>query len=106
VLIGFGLGVLGTIPAVALAVASGGAGHGEYVAARLLFPYTMLLTLAANRVSPFTALIALVQFPLYGIIIGSAWSSRRARRLALSVVSVLHGGAVLLCFSGILPSFS
>jgi hypothetical protein len=58
---GWGLGILATIPAVALAVASGGAGHGEYVAARLFFPYTMLLTVQTHYISLPLIIIALLQ---------------------------------------------
>lgn len=42
--IGAGVGAAVTLPAIFLAILSGGAGHGTYLFARLLFPYAMLLT--------------------------------------------------------------
>jgi hypothetical protein len=100
------VGVLVTPAAVALAVVSAGAGHGHYEFARLFFPFTMLLTrLAGDTITlPFVAL-ALVQFPLYGAVIGLAASKGR---IALAVVPLLvvHAVAAALCFSGLIPNFS
>lgn len=99
-----GVGV--TAWAVPLAVASGGAGHGGYVAARLLFPHAMLMTrLAGDTITPPLMLLALAQFPLYGGVIGLAVPKGRGWT-ALALVALLHAAAAGLCFSGMLPNFS
>ena len=103
---GFGLGILATIPAVALAVASGGAGHGEYVAARQLFPYTMLLTVQTHYISLPFIIIALLQFPVYGLAIGGTMRRKRTCIFVSATLGCIHGICVALCFSGLIPSFS
>ncbi len=99
-------GVLVTPPAAMLAVASAGAGHGHYEAARALFPYTMLLTrLTGDTVVLPLIGLALVQFPLYGVALGLAAGKGR---LALTLLALLaaHSVAVAACFSGAIPNFS
>jgi hypothetical protein len=103
---GLGLGILATIPAVALAVASGGAGHGEYVAARLLFPYTMLLTMQTHYISLPLIIIALLQFPMYGLAIGATTRRKRTRIFVSATLGCIHGICVALCFSGLLSFLS
>ena len=103
---GLGLGVLVTIPAIALAVASGGAGHGNYVAARLLFPYSMLLTSQTHYISSPLILIALLQFPMYGLAICSAMRRKRGCIFVSVAFGCIHGICTALCFSGLLPNFS
>jgi hypothetical protein len=100
------LGVAVTPVAALLAVWSAGAGHGHYVLARLLFPYSMLLTRATDDslTLPLLAL-GLVQWPLYGALLGFAASRGRAL-LAAILLLVAHAGAAALCFSGLLPNFS
>jgi hypothetical protein len=51
---------------VPLAVASGGVGQGDYVAARLPPPAMLLTRLAGDTITPTLMLLALAQFPLYG----------------------------------------
>jgi hypothetical protein len=100
------VGALITPVAVWLAVMSGGAGHGDYVSAKLLFPYSMLLTRSAGDsiTSPLIGL-ALAQFPAYGLV-GTVLASRPHRALAIVALSALHAAGVALCFSGLLPNFS
>jgi len=101
--IGTAVGFLVELPSLWLALVSAGAGHGDYVAARALFPLPML-TLIAGQIGPFGFGLAFFQFPLYGAIIG--WAFARSNLIiALSLV-VLHSLTVTLCFSGILPDFS
>ena len=105
------IGVIVTPIAFFLALLSAGAGHGHYVFARLFFPYSMLLTRWANDTITFPLiLLALVQFPLYGAIIGIATSKRPLARLigcvAAVLIVVVHAIAVMKCFSGLIPNFS
>jgi hypothetical protein len=105
--LGIGIGIAVTLPAACLGVWSGGAGHGDYVLARLFFPYTMLLTLVADdTITPPLMLLALVQLPFYGAGIGLA-SEKGGTRLAVMVMILLciHATAAVLCFSGLLPNF-
>jgi hypothetical protein len=106
-LMGLALGLLVGLPALALAVASAGAGHGDYGFARLLFPWTMLLTQVQGDVitEPLLAL-ALAQFPMYGALIGATWSSGRTRTIAVVAIGLFHAIAAAICFSGALPNFS
>ena len=106
VLVGVGIGVLITPVAAILAVLSSGAGHGHYEFARLFFPYTMLLTrLQGDTITLPLLALALVQFPLYGAILGITGSKRRAA-LAGVLLLVVHTVAVIVCFSGAIPNFS
>jgi hypothetical protein len=66
-------------------VAPAGAGHGTYFPATLLFPFTMLSTTVIHSITFPFILLAIVQFPAYGIILGFA----NTKRLILPVASAL-----------------
>jgi hypothetical protein len=101
---GASLGMLAALPALGIAVLSGGAGHGSYAAARALFPLPMLLTLVEGSIGPLAGGAALIQFPLYGALFG--WSHSRKSYGALILLAVLHLAAAIACSSGLLPNFS
>lgn len=104
-LIGLVLGVPLTVLALLVAIASAGAGHGDYLAARLLFPVPMLASLLTeDTIKVPSVVIALLQFPAYGALIGWSWA-RHMRYLPLLVATV-HIVATILCFAGLLPNFS
>ena len=103
-LVGFGLGVLLELPTIFAAIISGGAGHGDYIAARALFPSSMLLTLLEGRIGEFSIGVALLQFPIYGMLLG--WSIVRRNYLPAIAVASLHVIAAIFCFAGTLPNFS
>ncbi len=96
-------GLVFTTPAVFLAMLSSGGGHGDYQFARAAFPVPMLLTFN-GPINPLSLVTALVQFPVYGWIAGSAIAREELGRLI--VVAALHVLAVIVCFSGLLPNFS
>lgn len=102
---GAALGLLCAVPALVVAVLSAGAGHGDYALARALFPVPMLMTLLEGSIGPFAAGAALLQFPLYGALVGWSRARRRANR-ALVLLASLHLAAAIACFSGLLPNFS
>lgn len=105
VAVGFVSGVLVALPAIMVAAISGGAGHGDYVAARGLFPAPMLLTLLEHdRIGAFSIGVGLLQFPIYGALLG--WSVARKNYLPAVVVALAHIIAALVCFAGTLPNFS
>ncbi|WP_197279306.1 hypothetical protein [Novosphingobium sp. AAP1] len=101
---GAAMGTLVALAAIVAAVLSGGAGHGSYVAARALFPFSMLLTLLERSIGPIEIGVGLAQFPLYGTLIGSAIATNNYR--AVGVAAAAHLAAGLACFSGILSAFA
>lgn len=104
VVYGAALGVVVECLAVFAAMLSGGAGHGDYVAARLLFPVPMLLTLVEGEIGTLVMFVGLVQFPVYGGLLG--WAHARNRYLPVLAAGALHGVATIGCFAGLLPYFS
>lgn len=102
-LTGLGLGVVFGGLAILAAIGSAGAGHGSYVAARILFPFSMLLVLVEGSIGPVAMAVGLLQFPTYGALIGRAVVSKTYG--VLLMLAAAHAAAVLLCFSGILRGF-
>lgn len=80
--IGTAAGTLIGLVAFVIAIVSAGAGHGDYVGARALFPIPMLLTLLqGNSIGPLSMVLAMIQFPLYGAFLSAV---ARERATALS----------------------
>lgn len=104
VLVGVAIGILVALPAIFISVDSGGAGHGHYVAARALFPLAMLLTRVEGSIGVLSVSAALLQFPLYGAVLG--WSTSRAQYGVAILLAVLHLALAIICFAGTLPDFS
>jgi hypothetical protein len=76
--VGVVVGGLLTVPAIFLAVMSAGAGHGDYFAARLIFPYPFLLTpLTGNTIAAPSMTLAFLQMPIEGALLGFTISSSR-----------------------------
>jgi hypothetical protein len=94
--------------AILLAVASGGAGHGNYGFARLLFPYPMLLTLmAGGTITAPLIVLAWAQFPVYGAATGvAALKGMKTFRVVAAAIGIVHLIAVIACFSGAITNFS
>jgi len=87
--LGLWTGVLVTPLAALLALGSAGAGHGDYVFAKLLFPAFMLPPLGL------LIWLALAQYPLYGWIIDWTRQRKQARR-GTAIVAALHLGALAI----------
>lgn len=105
VAIGFALGILVELPALVVAAISGGGGHGNYAAARGLFPLPMLLTLLENdSIGTLSISAGLLQFPIYGALLG--WSMVRTDYVPAIMVTMVHTIAAVACFTGTLPNFS
>ena len=94
--------------AIFLAWASAGAGHGDYVFARLFFPYSMLLTrTCGDQILGPLVVLAFGQFPAYGTLLAIAtFRSVKSLRATSIGTAVVHLLAALACFSGLLPNFS
>ena len=103
-LVGAAFGTLVELPALVAAFLSGGMGYGHYVAARILFPLPMLLTRLEGQIGWVSGGLALLQFPLYGALLG--WTRRKRTPGAAILLAALHFVAAIACFAGTLPNFS
>lgn len=78
-----------------LAAGSAGAGHGDYFWAKVLYPYTMIVATALNKVSAPLALVSLLQYPAY------IWAVMKTSAVRKTVITGLllaaHTLAVLVC---------
>lgn len=95
-IIGLIAGIVAAPVALFFAVVSGGAGHGDYFAARLLFPLPMLSTYLFREITLPAIAIARVQFPIYGWF-GGAALKKEGRKPGL-VILALHGLALAVIF--------
>ena|ERR671912_57096 len=82
--------------ALLLGVGSAGAGHGDYFWAKILFPFTMLSTFLFQSITAPFILLAIVQFPLYGLTLALASGRKRLASLAIGL-AVVHILAAVLC---------
>ncbi len=82
--------------ALLLGIGSGGAGHGDYFWAKILFPYTMLSTFLFESITAPFILLAIIQFPLYGFILAFASERKRFGSLVI-VLAMAHILAAALC---------
>ena len=89
--------IIATPLALLLGLASAGVGHGSYRAAMVLFPYTMLSATVFDSITIPFIILALVQFPLYGVALGYANERGRTTSVAILLV-VLHSVAVAALF--------
>ena len=80
-----------------LAIGSAGAGHGDYLYAKLLYPYMMLASLLFDSFAIPFILLAVPQFPLYGALCGLAAAKGRGLIAGLAII-IMHALAVALCF--------
>ena len=88
-----------------LGVVSAGAGHGNYLLAKILFPFTMLSTVAFNSITIPSMVFAVIQFPLYGVILGVSGERGRFRKIA-ALLAVTHALAVGICLLAVSDNFS
>lgn len=87
----------------AMTAASGG--HGSYLPAKILFPYTMASTALTGEITiPFVAL-GFLQYPVYGAVLDAARSAGRFTQ-TLGVIVGLHLVFVALAFAISSPSFT
>lgn len=103
-LIGLGFGALIEFPALLLAFVSAGFGHGDYVVTRLLFPVPMLCALWEGQVGAVALLLALAQFPIYGLLLGRA--NTQGKFGLIKSLAGLHVVAAVICLSGFFSEFS
>ena len=99
VLVGCGL-AFGAL-ALTFSVWQAAGGHGSYLPAKLLFPFSMLTTILDQHLNVTGAVLAVAQWPIYGAILGSV--SARNRQNAAFALAVVHAVAVVACFMFVSP---
>lgn len=62
----------------------------------LLFPFAMLMSFGVHHSTWLVMTVAVLQFPIYGIVIGWAWLQDKPRRIAVGL-SLIHLIATLTC---------
>ena len=103
--IGILLGALAGMALLFVTVAATGGGHGTYGAAKLFFPFTMALTGVTEEINTPGIVIALAQYPLYGLLIG--WLTARNRRVTgWKIFAAVHLCALALAIGFSDSSFS
>jgi len=88
-LLGVGIGLVLTVCFFGLVIAAAGAGHGTYLPAHLLFPFAMIAASAHQTISAGEVVLAGLQFPLYGGLLGGVYGSVWFER-SLLVIGVVH----------------
>ena len=88
-----------------ITVLAAGGGHGSYMPAKLLFPWTMAATaFTRDIVQPFVV-VAIAQYPVYGIMLDWVRSAGQLRSGVLTLAAA-HVAAVMLAFAISNPSFT
>jgi hypothetical protein len=68
-----------------------GGGHGTYIPAKIIFPFTMLLAKLTNEINFIGIILALIQIPIYNRIL---MNKPKWKYLLIGI----HLFAVILCF--------
>src|SRR5512140_1093205 len=86
-----------SVIAIILGLFSAGFGEGDYFLSKILFPYTMLSTHLHEVIAGPYIILALLQFPVYGLLAGLA-SLKRKDVYVIAVILVIYSIAAYLCF--------
>lgn len=89
------LALAAEIVALAVAIGAAGGGHGTYLPAKLIFPYTMLLARSGDSITSAGIAVALLQFPVYGLMVALA-RSRPGRNLSGLACAACHACTAVL----------
>src|SRR5712692_5086016 len=81
-----------------LGLFSSGSGHGDYFLAQILFPYTLWSTAAFHSLRQSFLLLAIVQYPVYGLLTGIANLYRKLLIYGLGL-AVVHTVTVVASFA-------
>ncbi len=80
-----------------LGIISGGVGHGNYIIAKILFPFMILSTICFEKITTPFIVLAVLQIPFYGVILGLAKSQKIPYFFIILLVTI-HILAVIFCF--------
>jgi hypothetical protein len=89
--------VVGAIASV-IALAAAAGGHGTYVPAALLFPFSTILATRFGSFTPVAVAVALAQFPVYGLL-ASRWR-RSSLTFCLAGVHIVAIALATIAVSG------
>jgi len=77
-----------------------GGGHGTYKPAMFLFPWGMINTMWQDRLSEPLAILGILQFPIYGLLIDiSDFANKKSLILSLIIVFHIILAIVILIFN-------
>jgi len=79
-----------------LGLASWAGGEGNYFFTKLFFPFTMLSTIPFHSISWAFIVLGVVQYPLYGLLIGVANLKRKLLIWGLAL-AIVHSLSVIAC---------
>ena len=85
------------VVAIAVTFVSAAGGHGNYVAAKILFPYSLALTRFTHVITRPLVTVAIAQYPAYALVFLGVGPGRQSR-IRWIVLVVVHGAAVLVAF--------
>jgi len=71
------------------------AGHGSYIPAMLLFPITMISTYPYGSILKPFIVLAMIQFPVYGIILAFAYYKKRLQIIGTYLL-IFHALAIMV----------
>lgn len=91
--IGSVLGVLFTVPLIILAILSM---QGQAIFARAVFPFPFLLAYRVTDLSPVAFMLALLQWPIFGGILG--WLLDARRYWVIATVAAVHAIGICMTF--------
>jgi len=60
-----------TVLCLLVTIIFAGGGHGTYIPAKIIFPFTMILVNLNNEISVVGFIIAIIQIPFYGAILAN-----------------------------------
>lgn len=69
-----------------------GGGHGTFLPAKLIYPYSMIISIINNQIGVLAMILAVIQIPLYSIFINK-------KSKDIFVLVVIHIVAIIICFN-------
>ncbi len=87
-----------------IGIMSGAGGHGNYLLAKLLFPWTMLSTVLLRFITPPFVAVAVLQYPAYGVALGLANRNGGLRGAAKKLLAI-HASLAAACLIVPNPNF-
>src|SRR5689334_14725699 len=90
------VGIALSVVSLGVAIQAAALGHGTYLPAILLFPWSMALSALAGSIAIPLIILAVVQFPAYGVMIGMTDGSQQRRAVGLLVAHVLAAGVAFV----------
>jgi hypothetical protein len=80
-----------TLALLIITIFSVGGGHGTFVIAKIIFPFSMLLAYVFNKIGIISMLLAILQIPIYSYLYKSKPNGKY-------FIIGLHILAIILCF--------